>query len=1065
MACASAQAVRPLAGASLCCSSRRGAVQLAGRSSSSLKVGGSSLWLPRRLGRSDLVCCPRKPKSNTRINYGNSMCFYYVAQSQISEAESRKLRSGRKGKIGGLEDSEIGNSPSNGLALPDVDDDRNTQTEDSDARKRKPKGSSKLADMQNGFTGNNSSGRRGKKKSVRDENEDNVENLESTHTSEEYFCDEGESDLEADHLSSSSTSHEDEYYDSSLESEDEDEEEEAVEESRKGNHELFTQGGRTQVLDLFTRERIAVGQESDLRLMFLESIMERARTGDVDGVEEALAELEIAGIRAGPRAYHGLIVAYTRAKDTEGAVQALRREVGSGEKPLPETFVAMARLFGSQGQALRGTEILGAMEKLNLDPRVAWLVLVGELHNSGHLAEANEIFLKGADGGMKGTVPLYNLLIEENAKVGDHGNAINIMRALEYAGFQPTTFHYNCLLMCQANANVPDVAASTFEEMLYGEDVVKPDTESYNWLFQSHIRHNYGDRCQEVIDLLGEMIEDHKRVQPNMRTYALLIECFTKYNVANEAVRHFRALSRLPGGLKYLHNEGSNGDPLSLYLRSLCLEGRALDLLEALEAMVKDSQPIPPRAMIVNKKGRTLISSWIEPIGAEVDLGYDVDYIARYVAEGGESGTRKRWSDSDARSEDSEGFAFSAPMETSFKQHCIQMRRRYTLKLIRKLRAEGVHALGPGATDADVVRIMARLRKETIGELVFQPKKPKAASKMLVSELKEELEAQGLPTDGTRPVLYQRVQKARRINRARGRPLWVPPTQDEVEEQIEEETSDIFMERLNLKNDNTEFWRKRLTGEDEHIELLQISGTSSGFTVESDLDDGEEDDDEDDEEVEEENEEIEDLVDDGGEEDELEAPELLALQLLKKKADLAAEEMVHDEQEVKEGEWLGLTFEQKVAKLRNEKYLDPAELYTIADAWGWSWEKDIRAKEPERWSQELEVQLGMQMMQRVLDLGGIPTIADCAMLVRAAMRIPWPEAIVSLIQQTHKLDITFGSKLYNEAVQLCITLGEKDAAIAIITDMEEVGISAPSELINTVLLESSSELDSIQQIS
>ncbi|KAM1111507.1 hypothetical protein ACFX19_010764 [Malus domestica] len=39
--------------------------------------------------------------------------------------------------------------------------------------------------------------------------------------------------------------------------------------------------------------------------------------------------------------------------------------------------------------------------------------------------------------------------------------------------------------------------------------------------------------------------------------------------------------------------------------------------------------------------------------------------------------------------------------------------------------------------------------------------KRKAASKIVVSELKEELEAQGLPTDGTRNVLYQRVQKAR----------------------------------------------------------------------------------------------------------------------------------------------------------------------------------------------------------------------------------------------------------------------------------------------------------------
>lgn len=78
--------------------------------------------------------------------------------------------------------------------------------------------------------------------------------------------------------------------------------------------------------------------------------------------------------------------------------------------------------------------------------------------------------------------------------------------------------------------------------------------------------------------------------------------------------------------------------------------------------------------------------------------------------------------------------------------------------------------------------IWYRLVRETLGDTGYQARKPKAASKMLVSELKEELEAQGLPTEGTRPVLYQRVQKARRINRARGRPLWVPPSEEETEE-------------------------------------------------------------------------------------------------------------------------------------------------------------------------------------------------------------------------------------------------------------------------------------------
>jgi hypothetical protein len=62
------------------------------------------------------------------------------------------------------------------------------------------------------------------------------------------------------------------------------------------------------------------GEEKELRFMFLEAIMERARNSDVAGAEEAMSEMQIAGLQAGPRAYHGLIVAYTRAGDTEGGV-------------------------------------------------------------------------------------------------------------------------------------------------------------------------------------------------------------------------------------------------------------------------------------------------------------------------------------------------------------------------------------------------------------------------------------------------------------------------------------------------------------------------------------------------------------------------------------------------------------------------------------------------------------------------------------------------------------------------------------------------------------------------
>lgn len=84
--------------------------------------------------------------------------------------------------------------------------------------------------------------------------------------------------------------------------------------------------------------------------------MERARKSDIEGVEEALYGMALAGLDAGPRAYHGLVVAYTRAGDAEGALEALKKAFIAGAKPLPETMVAVARLYGATGQPQRGKE-------------------------------------------------------------------------------------------------------------------------------------------------------------------------------------------------------------------------------------------------------------------------------------------------------------------------------------------------------------------------------------------------------------------------------------------------------------------------------------------------------------------------------------------------------------------------------------------------------------------------------------------------------------------------------------------------------------------------------------
>ncbi|XP_061342614.1 uncharacterized protein LOC133288811 isoform X1 [Gastrolobium bilobum] len=817
--------------------------------------------------------------------------------------------------------------------------------------------------------------------------------------------------------------------------------------------------------------------ENGLRFSFMEELMDRARNRDSAGVSEVIYDMIAAGLSPGPRSFHGLVVSHALNGDEQAAMDSLRRELGAGLRPVHETFVALVRLFGSKGRADRGQEILGAMEELNYDIRQAWLVLIEELIRNKHLENANQVFLMGAKGGLRATDEVYDILIEQDCKAGDHSNALEIAYEMEAAGRMATTFHFNCLLSVQATCGIPEIPFTTFENMEYGEDYMKPDADTYNWVIQAYTRAESYDRVQDVAELLGMMVEDHKRIQPNVKTHALLVECFTKYCVVREAIRHFLALTKFEGGIKVLHNEGNYGDPLSLYLRALCREGRIVEMLEALEAMAKENHPIPPRAMILSRKYRTLVSSWIEPLQEEAELGYEVDYIARYITEGGLTGERKRWVPRRGKTPldpDVDGFIYSNPMEISFKQRCLEELKLHNKKLLRTLQNEGLSALGDGVSESDYIRVQERLKKIIKGpdQNVL---KPKAASKMLVSELKEELEAQGLPTDGTRNVLYQRVQKARRINRSRGRPLWVPPIEEE-EEEVDEEL-DTLISRIQLQEGNTEFWKRRFLGEglsSDHGKQMD-AGKSESPEVPDDVDavedaakeveDDDVDEDDDDEEADAEpaeeevesaeNQDVERVKD--KEVEDKKPLQMIGVQLLKdsdqptsrsKKSRRKARLQVQNDDD---DDWFPLDLFEAFKEMRKRKVFDVSDMYTLADAWGWTWERELMNKPPRKWSQEWEVELAIKVIQKVIELGGSPTIGDCATILRAAIRAPLPSAFLTILQTTHGLGYKFGRPLYEEIISLCLDLGELDAAVAVVADLETMGILVSDETLDGVI--------------
>ncbi|GKB06989.1 hypothetical protein Tco_0835222, partial [Tanacetum coccineum] len=49
-----------------------------------------------------------------------------------------------------------------------------------------------------------------------------------------------------------------------------------------------------------------------------------------------------------------------------------------------------------------------------------------------------------------------------------------------------------------------------------------------------------------------------------------------------------------------------------------------------MDAIAKENMSAPARAMIPSQKYQTVVSSWIEPMQTEDDVGYGIDYIARH---------------------------------------------------------------------------------------------------------------------------------------------------------------------------------------------------------------------------------------------------------------------------------------------------------------------------------------------------------------------------------------------------------------------------------------------------
>lgn len=73
-------------------------------------------------------------------------------------------------------------------------------------------------------------------------------------------------------------------------------------------------------------------------------------------------------------------------------------------------------------------------------------------------------------------------------------------------------------------------------------------------------------------------------------------------------------------------------------------------------------------------------------------------------------------------------------------------------------------------------------------------------------------------------------------------------------------------------------------------------------------------------------------------------------------------------QDDRDEDWFPEDLFEAFGELRKRKVFDVSDMYTIADVWGWTWERELKNRPPRRWSQEWEVELAIKIMLKAISL-------------------------------------------------------------------------------------------------
>lgn len=519
------------------------------------------------------------------------------------------------------------------------------------------------------------------------------------------------------------------------------------------------------------RPLAATAQEEldEARKPFHRRLAQAAGVADVATVEAVLRELEKAGMQPGPRAYHVLVFAHTKAEQHEAAWHAATRAIAAGAVLLEETYILLILGHVRAGQVVAAQGLLSSMLSpragSEVDARKGWLVLTAALIRGSYLNAASQELLRGNKQGWAASADLYELMIAAACQQ-DVIAAKNILNRMQAEGVKPTMRHVHPILRSYAQGGAVELLEEELLVELYLSDKVEIDVECFNILIRGLIDTRDRGYGYEMMDKLRYTIPGQLKragLRPNARFYALQAEAHVDmddFEHMREAGISFRKMGRRASKpwrkqsndalLKRLNKlvpnaEETNREELIRRLRtaeadvdyaagrtvsdtcpmddgalSALLTQQALmapeDLEKSLEVLWLSGWRLPEEAMQYDDQGLTLTSSWLR------------------------SGLSRLRSNRLADVE--------TPITGSID--------------VEDISEAAFEDLGDVSREFTSSTGFTFTIDESGSILDMETGKVKAASKLTTAEILAELEARQLMTSGSRKEMYKRVQAARR---------------------------------------------------------------------------------------------------------------------------------------------------------------------------------------------------------------------------------------------------------------------------------------------------------------